>query len=302
MDKLNVIIVYYNFMKYQRRKQLTIEFIERMLKYDKINLYIVELILDGDDFEITDGFNKNHLQIKTNYILWFKENLINIAVDKLLDIDWKNFAWMDSDIMFENNDWIDNVLNELNNYDIIQLFSKAYQLDINNNITSYSYGCIKYNMNRNKYIIDDQHTHPGYAWAISKNGYNKIIKLPDMFIVGGADSRIAYGILNIDLYISNYEEENIYFCEEFKKYIIEYQNKISMLSFSYIECNIYHFYHGNIKNRQYFNRHKLLSEYNYNPFTDLKYNKDGLIEPTNNFSTDLLCCIKKYFYNRKEDD
>jgi hypothetical protein len=246
MKKLNVIIVYYNFSKYKRRKQLTLEFIERFLKYNKINLYVVELILENDDFEITQSSNKNHLQLKTKHCLWFKENLINIAVNKLLDKNWENFAWIDSDITYLDDGWVNEALRKLDNYEIIQLFANVFQLDINNDIISSTYGIL--NRYINKY---DMPGYPGYAWAISRNGYNKIEKIPDMFIIGGGDNKLAHGILKIDYFISKCETHNINFDENFKKYIIDIQNKMSTLSFSYIEYDIHHFYHGSIKNRQY---------------------------------------------------
>lgn len=300
MDKLNVICLYYNFANYLKRSKLTREYIERMNKYDNINFYVVELALVNTDFVITDINNKNHLRLTTNTIMWYKENLINIAVNKLLNKNWSNFAWIDSDIIFENSDWVTQTLQKLQHVNIIQLFSKCYQLDITGKkILKENIGVIKYNINRTTYIQNYNDTHPGYGWAISREGYNKIGKIPDIFIVGGGDTRISYGMLGIDVYL---ERQDFNFTDDYKKYVYNLYDKVKLLTFDYIDCNIYHCYHGQRKDRKYHDRHKLLSEYNYNPITNLEYNSDGLLVPTSDFNVELLTKIKEYFFERKEDD
>ena len=298
MEKLNVICVYYNFCKYKRRKQLTLEYIERMSQYENINLYVCELVLEGEEFEITDKTNSKHLQLTTKYVLWYKENLINITVNKLLEKNWSSFAWIDSDIEFENKNWVNDTLEKIKKNDILQLFSYSIQLDINNNKLWENMGVIKYNKNRFIPLNHELNSHPGFAWAISRNFYDKINKLPDSFIVGGCDTRIAYGIFNIDKFF--YSHNDIKFNSKFIKYIFELNIKFKNIKYDYVEVKIYHYYHGDSKDRQYFNRHKLLSEYNPSEF--IKYNDDGLITPTDNFPIDLLNGIKKYFENRKEDN
>jgi hypothetical protein len=299
---INVICVYYNFCKYNTRKQLTLEYIDRMNKTPKVNLYIVELILETEIFEITDANNKNHLQIKTKYMLWFKENLINIAVNKLLDKDWTHFAWIDSDVIFENNNWIDETLHKIQHYDILQLFSHAHYYDKYMNINCIKIGCIYKQYNGIIAGAGPGHGHPGLAWAISRNCYEKINKLPELFIVGGGDSRIKYGIFNRDKIVNKYEDENEIFHEEFKNYILKLPIVFDNVTINYIDCNIYHFYHGSHKNRKYFDRYKLLSKYKYNPFNDIKYNNFGLIEPSESFNPKLLLDIEEYFKERLEDD
>ena len=84
-----------------------------MLMYNNINLFIVELVSEGDSFMITNKDNKNHLQLVTNTHIWYKENLINIAIEKLLDKNWTNFAWIDSDVKFENDNWIQETIEKL---------------------------------------------------------------------------------------------------------------------------------------------------------------------------------------------
>jgi hypothetical protein len=301
--KLNVICVYYNFAGFIRRYVLTKEYIDRMLMYNNINLFIVELVSEGDPFMITNKDNKNHLQLVTNTHIWYKENLINIAIEKLLDKNWTNFAWIDSDVKFENDNWIQETIEKLKIVDIVQLFSNCHQLDISNNIIHSTSGIFNYNKNKEKYNYCYNNSHPGYAWAMSANGYNKIGKIPDLFIIGGADKRIACGVLDIN-YISDgqLEVSDLNITEEYLQYLKCVYNKFKGLSFDYIDCNIFHYYHGDRKNRKYVGRQFLLSEYKYNPFTFFTYNEHGLLIPTDSCNKELLEKIKSYFIDRKEDD
>jgi len=297
---LNIICVYYNFSNFKRRKQLTEEFMERCLNDKNIQLFVVELILDGSNFEITNNNNPNHLQLTTKNKLWFKENLINIAVKRLLPENWNNFAWIDSDIEFIDNTWTLKTIEKLNNSDIVQLFCKCYQLDKYNNLTDrISTGVIKYNYGKSSYSQNYNDTHPGYAWAITREGYEKIGKLPDLFIIGSADTRISYGMLDIDVYLTR---SDLFFTDNYKKYILDVYESVKKLTFNYVDVEIYHYYHGSKENRKYFERHKLLSEFKYEPTNHLVYNEYGLLEITDTFPIELLNQIDCYFIERKEDD
>ena len=112
-DVLHVITYISNVCEFKRRWQLMNEFIDRMSKIKNIQLYVVELAYGDQDFHITSSDNPNHLQLRTEYALWHKENMINLAIKKLLPAEWKAVAWIDGDIEFENNDWVDNALKVL---------------------------------------------------------------------------------------------------------------------------------------------------------------------------------------------
>ena len=298
MEKLNVICVYYNFCKYKRRKQLTLEYIERMSQYENINLYVCELVLEGEEFEITDKTNSKHLQLTTKYVLWYKENLINITVNKLLEKNWSSFAWIDSDIEFENKNWVNYTLEKIKTNDILQLFSFVNQYDCECNITQKNVGIIK-KFKCKKDIEFKTYGHPGYAWAINRNLFEKLCKLPEFFIVGGCDSKIANAIVENDYYLKTISNEKMNI--NFYMYIINISIKLKKCKYDYIDTEIYHYYHGEKINRQYKLRYEIIKD--YNPYTDIVFNENGLIEPNlNNLNSTILDNIKKYFYGRKEDN
>ena len=60
-DKLTVIIVHFNPMKFKRIKELALKFKNEMLLMDDIDLFITELSYDNK-FEIKEKNNDRHIQ------------------------------------------------------------------------------------------------------------------------------------------------------------------------------------------------------------------------------------------------
>jgi len=52
--------------------------------------------------------------LEWNQVLWHKENMINLGVQKLLPPTWKAFAWIDADIEFDSPSWAIDTLKVLN--------------------------------------------------------------------------------------------------------------------------------------------------------------------------------------------
>ena len=97
---------------------------------DNVELYVVEMAYKEQKFIVTKSNNPKHLQIRCETPLWHKENMINLAVKKLLPKNYKAFAWVDADIEFESNTWASDTLKILNGYkDVVQLFSHAVDMD-----------------------------------------------------------------------------------------------------------------------------------------------------------------------------
>lgn len=295
MEKIHLITVIYNFAENKSRYTLTNNFIETYKLHPQIELYIVELTYMNKNPKIVDINNKNHLHVKSNTPLWHKENLINLAVEKLIPKTCEYIAWIDGNIEFKNNDFVDKIFESLKIYDFIQIFSKCERNDI---ALKESFGkkindMIK-NNTRPNFISDFGHT--GYGFATKKSAFNKIFPLPDKFIVGGGDSFFCFGFVGLNFY--DYAVKSQIDNINIKKYADEHIEKIKGLKIGYADNEIIYYEHGDVKNRKYTERWKILD--NYNPYTDIKYNDDGVIEFIGNkkIQNDVLM----YFYDRKEDE
>jgi hypothetical protein len=294
-EKLHVIAVYENPCSYASRTVLTKNFLERIKKNKDIILYFVELCYKNQHHVFYERPNRRHLLINTNTtFLWHKENLINIAVEKLLPKNWKAFAWVDSDIKFDNPSWAVNALNLLNgSNDVVQLYSHAISYDQKGNYrndTSFAF--------QNIVIKENKFSEPGYAWAISRNAYFKLGKLLDIFIVGGGDTAFAYSVINSSRLFKTFPQG---FSNEFVKLLSLYREKASQLRLGYVPGTIQHFYHGRRINRQYYNRQKILIKYAFDPTKHLIRLKNGLLIPSKSCPSQLIHSINDYFEQRNED-
>ena len=298
-DKLNVIVVISNPCLYATRYKLLNQFVNRMNDEEHVRLYIVELAYKDQKFMVTKTSNKNHLQLRTEVPLWHKENLINIAVQKLLPTNYKAFAWIDADIEFDSNTWALDTLKILNGYkDVVQIFSHAIDMDKDGSTLNFfsSFGYNYYTKkNFTKKGLD--FWHPGFAWAITRKTYEKIGKLYDVGILGSGDNIMAYSFINKVTHYMNSK-----YSEDYNNSMLEFQTKARNLRLGYVPGVIRHYYHGKKKNRYYGERTKILSKYQFSPNDFISYDKNDLIIPTDKLCQEFKDDIMNYFRERKEDE
>jgi len=276
-----------------------------METYEKqsVNLYIVELCYGKKQiFCVTDPKNSNHLQIRSHKPpIWHKENMINIAVKKLLPNDWKAFAWIDADIEFENVTWAKDTLKILNgSKDIVQLFSHCVDMDENklalNIFGSFGYQYCKKNAYGTKNF---NYWHPGFAWACTRRAYERMGGLFDKGILGSGDNMMAMSFINkaekcfqTTNYAKGYEDA-----------LYEFQDRCQSLRLGYIPGVIRHYFHGAKSNRKYTERWKILEKHLFDPKVHIEYDQSlyGLIVTTDSCPSELLSDIFNYFNERDED-
>jgi hypothetical protein len=298
-NTLHVVAVVSNPCEYKIRWKLMKEFIDRMELTDGIELYVVEMVYNDQTFHITEPNNTKHLQLRCSSILWHKENMINIGVKKLFPSNWQYMAWIDGDIEFTNKNWVSETIHKLNAFDIVQLFETCDDLD-SSGIPMYihkSFGsqwAISEKMQKalKKELIIPE--HPGYAWACTRNFYDKI-GIYDKSIIGYGDKIITYAIIRnkklmYDVTLINANNDTI-----------EYMNKFENIKFGFVNGKILHYYHGTKQNRQYFERAQLMLENKFDPTLQITYDENGILIPTEHMTDEFLEKILKYFKNRQED-
>lgn len=286
---LNTIVVYYNFCNYISRYNVTKKFVD---KYnDILELYIVELALENQDFKLTDKNNKNHLQLKTKNFLWYKENLINIAINKLLPKNWQHVCWIDCNLEFENDDFIGKTLDKLQQYDFVQMFSTIKYFDTNNDIIE-TYKSFIYSINTGL----DLSSKPGGAWACTRKGYKKIGKLFDTSLCE-SDCILAHAL---GLKQNYYKNLNSKYTKNVDSYV---QNIINNdITVHFANNKVIYYWHGSQENRNYHVfRKNMIMKYNYDPENHINYDETGLICSTVFCPEKLLKYYEKYFYSRRED-
>jgi hypothetical protein len=266
MDKTNIITVIYNpclfINKYLRIKKN----IEDLIIKNNIELFIVESCYKDQGFIFTNQKNKNHLQIKIDIPLFHTDNMLNLAINKLLPNDWKSFIYIDADTDFLEDNWVDKiVLNQ--RYDIIQLNGK-YEND------SKQIGIV-----------------------ISRKAWENINYFYDKSIIGMGNIIFMYCLLkNINNFIKNYN------CTiNFAKDLLKYQINIHKNNYKYLIISIDY----NIKSYIDIDTcviSQIIHKYNFNPNTHIIYDLNGYIKPSNDCPKELLNEIIAIELNNNQKD
>lgn len=292
---LYVIAVVSNPARFKRRYQLFNEFCDRMKYEQQIVLVTVELQQGSRPFA-TDAT----IKLRTDHELWFKENLINVAVRELPH-DWEYMAWIDADIEFQNKNWVADTINQLQTFKIIQLFSHCVDLGVNNETLqvhtgfAYAYFNGEINSEPKKY---GNYMHVGYAWAITKDAYNKLGGLMEFPILGSADNHMCHAFVGeVDLSLNkNLHPNYILLCDIFQQRCNRHIKK----NIGFIHGTIMHHFHGNKADRKYQDRWNILVNNNFDPLVDIVKDCYGLWQLEDN-KPKLRDDIIHYFRERNED-
>lgn len=290
-DILHVVAVISNPCQFKRRFQLAQEFIYRIKAYEQhIQLHVVELAYGDDPFHIEDS---HKIRVDTHPI-WIKESLINFAIRNLLPFDWKAVAWIDADIEFENETWAIDALKILNgSKDIIQLFSHAVDMnqheDAMNIFTGFGFQWAK-----NKTYSNPTWWHPGFAWACTRNCFERMGGLYDLSILGAGDHNMALSLIGHAERSINKDVSDGY-----KKSILEFGKRCKGLRVGYVPGVIRHFFHGSKVKRGYGTRWNILVRHKYDPYEDTFRDQNGIVCIRNeHLARDIL----HYFASRDEDE
>ena len=297
-----VITPYFNPQKYKSLKNNHRIFTKRLLKQGA-NLITVELTFGDEPPELTESDLGKVVFLKSNSVMWQKEQIINYVINNHME-DEATFAWIDCDVLFKDNSWIKRAEDKLKEADIIQLFKRVFLL--NKGQTEYGgernmffqgvvwqYKTYKNWLSR-RISKELPFSHPGFAWAARKDALPK--GLYPFSITGSGDTLMVDSLLD-SWDIHSYSRK---FTEHMKISINEWIKGIGPIKLDYIPEDIYHLWHGSIKNRAYTTRHNMLVDYDFNPFKDVTIKGDVL--EWNSNKVELHNAIKAYFLSRNEDE
>ena len=297
-DKLHVIAVISNPCNYKIRYKLARQFFQRMEQEKDVILYIVELVYGDQEFAVTTNGNKRHLQLRGETPLWHKENMINLGIKHLLPSNWKAVAWVDADVEFDNPYWATYTLRVLNNgKDFVQLFTNAFDMDIDEQIlnifTGFGYQYSK-NFKKGKEL---NYWHPGFAWACNRKAYEQIGGILEEGILGSGDNIMCHSFIK-----EAPQRLKKGMTNEYMDFVKNKQDKFDGLNLGYIPGTIRHFYHGKKENRNYYGREDILIRHKYDPNTFIRRDAKGLIIPSETCPKEFLKDIMDYFEERNEDE
>jgi len=302
-DTLHVVVAVSNPCSLTSRYTLAEKTIAQMELDAKstITIYVVEIAYGDQPFRLTDQTHSRHLQLRTPIPLWHKENLINLAVEKLLPQHWKALAWVDGDVEFDNPSWALDTLKLLNGHkDVIQLFSHAVFMDAAKNtqatFTGYAYNFVR---GREYEGTGNDLWHPGFGWAYSRAAFDQAGGLYEREISGHGDGVIAHcmkGSYDWDSYYMKFSSQG------HRDAILAYNASCDGLRMGYTPGVVRHLYHGNFEDRKYVERRLVFDEFHFDPKQHLERDgASGVLVPSKTFPENLLGALKESCYKKADD-
>lgn len=268
-----------------------------------VTLWTIELQLGNRAFQITCPENPHHIQLRHWDELWHKENALNIAISRL-PYDWRYVAWVDADIKFCSSDWVDECLNQLQVYQIVQMFETAVDLGpTGQSLAVHNSFMSCYLKNGAIHPEKAYHEfHPGFAWAARREAIDAMGGLLDRVILGSGDRAMALAFVGKAALASHVDTTS-----DYQKYILDFQAKCERSirrDVGVMPGTILHSWHGRKKDRGYWSRWQVLIDNEFKPYEDLKRNSYGVFQLHDDGSERFMRLrdeIRAYMKSRNED-
>jgi hypothetical protein len=298
---IGVILSYFSPCNFKKPRENLLYMLDK-LESAKCPTTLVEAVMPDSEPLVLPKWIKHHqIKVTNKSYLFMKENLYNIGIEKT---QYSKILFLDSDILFDNPNFIDDSSRLLDNYDVIQPFESSLWLD------KEMVPLLDYNFKRSfaKGVVEQQsinaiHYHPGFSWGVTRHFLNSVGGLYDHHPVGGSDLAFAFAVHPENPskgLVQHWLNTNQLWIHT--NQYTSYREKVSNFKprVGYLEgCVCRHLYHGTQAKRNYIDRNKqYLPDLIDNDYP-LVYNKDGVLEWINTEHS--LRCLE-YFKNRDEDE
>lgn len=273
-------------------------------------LIAVELSSDGA-FDLTPADADIVVQRAGGSVVWQKERLLNVALDALPPA-CDTVVWIDCDIAFERDDWVEAACGELERQALVQPFRYVRLLaegetpENHRPAPAASRECVVAMRRRNELPEDNfrrqgssllYRYNPGLAW-VARRSLLERVRFYDAMIMGSGDKAMfsaacgrhedaaaAFGM-------SSAQRRHYYaWARPFAAAVGE--------RFGYIEGEVHHFWHGDLALRRYTSRYQGFEQLDFDPAADVRVNAQGVWEWTTAAKPELQRQVQQYFRGRQ---
>lgn len=271
-----------------------------------VPLITVELVYPGQ-VALPDAAADILIRRHSGAVLWQKERLLNLALEALPKHCAK-FAWLDSDVVFQDETWPARTQAILDDHPLVQPFRDVYDLgpaaavDFADRPSGMSLAyalsigavgahALPGNMRR-------VGVYSGLAWAARRELF-AADGFYDTCILGSGNRAMVYAALG-------YPEDAVaYLCmgerwaAHYRAWATPHGAKLRD-RISFVEGGLAHLWHGDLARRQYAARHIGLSRFAFDPTTDIALDAQGCWQWTA-AKPALHQYVRDYFASRHDD-
>jgi hypothetical protein len=303
VGELWAVTSYFNPSGYQTKLQNFLRFKDG-LAGSGVQLLTIECVFGDTPFSLPPA--ENLLQIRSKDTMWQKERLLNVALTHLPP-ECTKVAWLDCDILFENESWALQTAKALNDYPIVQPFDNIVRLPkghsnyLGEGHVWSGFGAVYRNQPQLLTEGDfDAHGHTGFAWAARRDLLTEC-GIYDASLAGGADHLMAHAFCGdwdsscIEVMVDKNSKAFDHFAEWANHIYGHVRGRITA-----IPGRIDHLWHGDTVDRRYYERHSEFKSFDFDPKTDIRIGDSGCWE-WNSAKAKLHQWAILYFEQRKED-
>jgi hypothetical protein len=305
-DKINadlwVVAPMFNAPRYKARWKHYHRFAQ-YVRQSGAKLCVIEAAFGERTWALPEGSADRIIRVRTSHELWIKENLINLAMERLPEAQY--VAWLDADVAFARPNWVGETIHQLQHYAFVQMFSRAQDLDpVYRPIGPMRRSFV------DVVLAGDWPDAKGYngrgatglAWAARRDALDAVGRLMDFCILGSADWHMAAALFGL---AGRSIPEGV--TSEYGRRILQWET----LAERHIRRNVgqvsgllLHYWHGKKVDRKYQERWAVLVNNHYNPNVDLKADVQGVWQLEDHGDARSIALrdgIRNYFRERNED-
>ncbi len=300
-ERLHVVTAIFNPGRYEAIYKNYRAFERHMAESGAI-LHTVEMAIGDRPWAISSPCDQRDLQVRGRSQIWLKENLLNLAVQSLPH-DWKYVAWIDADVTFMNDNWVEETVQALQIYDVIQPWSECYSVGPKGQHQSLHRSFMR------QYTLGEDvphfrggygdFWHPGYAWAATRRAWNSVGGLLDVGILGAGDHHMALALIG-----EAHKSMPGNISREYRREVMAWQERAEATirrNVGYVEGAIKHAWHGRTVDRKYRERWDILTRNRFDPDHHVIRNSYGVYELSATMPIRLRDDIRNYFLQRNDD-
>jgi hypothetical protein len=304
--RLWAVTCYFNPCGYRRRSANYRIFRQRL----QVPLLTVELSFDGR-FELCAQDADVLIQLRAPDVMWQKERLLNVGI-RALPRHCDRVAWIDCDVVFEDEQWPTAANAALDRHPVIQPFEISMELlpdagaaidEAHTYLKCRSLAC----------GLATREVEPGIMLAPDKRGLGSMDGLAwaahrdilarhgvyDACVIGGGDGAIAAGVVGNFQDFIDYLLLNTRRREHFMAWARPFYDAVRA-DLGYCPGTIFHLWHGDLKDRHYRERRVGFADFDFDPYVDIAIDDSGAWR-WNSAKPRMHKFVRDYFDSRFED-
>jgi hypothetical protein len=246
------------------------------------------------------------VQMRTQDVLWLKERLLNLALERLPE-ECTKVAWLDSDLIFENPDWARCTAQALDQAQVVQPFDQVVrlppqQLEYGGEGEHWESFCAC--CSRHPELLSagnfHYHGHTGFAWAARRATLQRQ-GLYDACMTGSSDHLMAHAFCGdwvsecITKMLGPHGPYRAHFTAWARAVFAEVRGNIG-----FVEGRLLHLWHGDLEKRRYHENNLAFRRFEFDPHRDLRLAANGCWEWSPD-RQDLRQWARDFFPARCED-